>query len=53
MDISDLDFEGPAYQQVSEPYSDQWELMNDQLARLDYRFYLFTSTISGWGLKTI
>lgn len=31
----------PAYEAVGEPYRDQWELMREQMALLDYRLYLF------------
>lgn len=31
----------PAYQEVGSGYRDQWELMQDEMAVLDYRLYLF------------
>jgi len=39
----DIDFNGNrfAYEAVGMPYEDQWELMREQMALLDYRLYLF------------
>ena len=39
--MDELAMGGPAYQWAGEPYRDQWELMREQIALLDYRIYLF------------
>lgn len=39
--MDELTLDSPAYQSAGEPYRDQWELMQEQMALLDYRIYLF------------
>ena len=36
-----LSFDSLAYEAVDQPFENQWELMREQMALLDYRFYLF------------
>ena len=36
-----MELGGLAYEAVGTPYEDQWELMREQMALLDHRFYLF------------
>lgn len=36
-----IELESLTYEAVGMPYTDQWELMREQMALLDHRFYLF------------
>ena len=39
--MDDLLLDGPAYELVGSAYMDQWELMQEEMALLDYRIYLY------------